>query len=48
MTKIKRVLPSVHACMISVPPVISYSVLKNMQKFRLVASLVEEVSFNMF
>ena len=37
-----------YTCMISVPPVISYSVRKSMQKLRLVASLVEEVSFNMF
>ena len=28
-----------YTCMNSVPPVISYSVLKNMQKLRLVASL---------
>ena len=34
-----------HTCMISLPPVISYSVLKSMQKLRLVASLVDVVRF---
>ena len=32
---------AMYTCMISVLPVISYSVLKNMQKLRLVVSLVD-------